>query len=112
MNIIDFLIEDHERICKQLVMVRRCLLEGCLRDKIEGLIKSYKLHESIEERILFPPLLDFLIDFPERRALISEYEKSHKDVWDLMKRVKETLEFSRFEALQQAFFLKTLIRLG
>ena len=104
MNIIDFLTEDHEKLRRQLKKIHQCLSQSCLRDKIEGFIKSYRLHESVEGKILFPSLLEILIDYPDRRALIANYEQTHKDMWKLMDRMMKSLEFSSFEILQQLFF--------
>ncbi len=104
MNIIDFLIEEHEKMRRQLVVIRQCLSQACLRDKVEGFVKEYKLHESIEDKVLFPPLIEIFARSPEKKAVVVDFEQSHRDIWKSMKHLTEALDRSRHEVLRQAFF--------
>ncbi len=104
MNMIDLLIQDHDKLRKQLKMIHQCLSQNCLKEKVDGFVRSYQHHESLEEGFLFPSLMEHLKNFPDRRNLIADYESTHKDMWSLMNRMLYTLEYSRFEALQKAFF--------
>ena len=58
MDIIDFLMDDHVKMQKEMVAIRQDIFHGNATQRIRTLIERYELHESIEEEILFPKLPD------------------------------------------------------
>ena len=103
MNIIDILVQDHDRIRKELVEIHRALSHGDLRSKIRIFLSSYELHESIEEEILLPTL-DLLPEDARSEKLLPPYAKMHEAIWELLDHMMDILNHADFGELSAAFF--------
>ncbi len=104
MDILDFLTNDHDSMRKHLVEIRRSLGHVHLKEKIEEFVKNYKIHEAIEDHILFPPVEKVMQASDDKTSLISGYEKTHAEVWELLLKMTHALPGCHPKDLQQAFF--------
>ena len=103
MDIIDLLTEDHDRLRKGLIKIRRSLSNPDLRNRIKAFISTFELHESIEDEILFPGVKDALKNSVSGKS-VSGYEKVHEEIWILLDQLMDSLRTMRLEDLQRAFF--------
>ena len=101
MNIVEMLIEDHERLRSGLAHVRQCLYRPGSGCQLEEFIRNFEQHESVENHILFPEL-----DFPAGPDSpgLAEYEGEHHLIWGKLQQLREALDAGDLHELQTAFF--------
>ena len=102
MDIIDFLMDDHVKMQKEMVAIRQDIFHGNATQRIRTLIERYELHESIEEEILFPKFEDALRSRSD--AQLSKCVDAHGEIWELFGKMVDCLNSRRCKGLQEAFF--------
>ncbi len=101
MNIVDLLIEDHDRMRQELAGIRSCDSESDMRSKLKEFISKYELHESIEDEILFPAMSSKPKKAPAQMA--AQYEKSHEKIWGSLDQLVNRLGHASFDELRDAY---------
>lgn len=100
MNILEILVNDHERLRRAMVEVRHCLTEITLRQKLREFISRYELHESVEEELLYPAIRPLAAELP----MLAGFEKMHDAIWTELDRMMALLDRASLRDLQQEFF--------
>lgn len=104
MNIIDFLLLDHQRLCHDRVEIRKTLSEGLfLLEKLKKYISDLELHETMEHYFLIAKLQEI----PGREkldGLIATYEKEHKEIWEFIGQLSQSVNSLEASSVQQVFF--------
>lgn len=104
MNIIEFLIDDHDRLRRDCVEIKRNLADGIfLRNKIKKYIADMELHESIEFRFLITKLNRMDLD-SRLSALIITHEEQHEKIWALIEELVQAVSARHLPAIQKIFF--------
>src|SRR3989338_5479057 len=98
MNVIEFLVQDHDQLRRELVDIKKNLTLTDLRDKTEHLVSHFEMHECVEEEILFPSLEGLENCFLER------YEKIHSEIWDILEQFRNLTRLHKLQMLKQSFF--------
>lgn len=103
MNILDLLKDEHTRLSTELVNLRKNLTHPDIRGRIKHFISEYEVLESVEEDILLP-LLEGLPTNPGETEIMEKCHEDHKNIWDLLNQLLESVDTMRFEKFQRAFF--------
>lgn len=98
MDIIKFLIRDHIRLRDDLVQIKKNLNRVELPEKINELISHMEIHESVEEKILFPGLSSNV------RTQLHPARVSHTQIWAMLDQFREVTRLHQTESVQQSFF--------
>lgn len=102
MDIVDLLANDHVKIRDELETMKQALYQAGLTQRIERFIMDYRLHEKIEEELLFPAVRGALKDEADAQWL-AHYGDKHKQVWTLLHEWLESLKTEELLDIQEAF---------
>ena len=103
MNVIEWLVEDHDKLRRELVNIRKNLCDASLKKRVKNFAFDLEFHESIEEEILFSQMGDHIADEMTGKAM-SHCEDAHDEIWRLIDELLEKVDQHHFSDLQQCFF--------
>ncbi|OGR84038.1 MAG: hypothetical protein A2901_03550 [Elusimicrobia bacterium RIFCSPLOWO2_01_FULL_54_10] len=102
MDIIDFLIEDHNRMRLELSKIHKQLNDPNLRQIVKTFITDFETHESAEEDILFPALRRYQKE--ELGPLALSYDLDHEKIWELLDELMSTVDYGSLDHIQRVYF--------
>ncbi len=105
MDVIEFLIEDHNRLRKELERIGENLSENGLKESLRAFVSHYDFHESVENEIL---------SSEKANGDVHGYKWIHSGAHSLLKDLQGFVEsqhpvyiqraFSNFQVLTQSHF--------
>lgn len=104
MNIVEFLTEDHEALREERLEIKETLSEEVVRKKMGRYIAHCELHETIEDKFLFPTLMPNLPNKNKPQAkFVASFQKEHERIWNLLVRLHEDIKRKNISSLQEDF---------
>lgn len=104
MDIIQFLILDHERLRHDRLDIKKSLSEGViLNNRIKKYISDLELHETIENKFLISKL-NALPDKEKLDTLVDGYKSEHHKIWEHIQELIDHIQTGRLASIQQTFF--------
>lgn len=103
MDIIQFLIQDHDRLRADALQIRKHLKEKIVREKIKKYIAHFERHEWIEDKFLLGHLKNIAAR-SEIENLMHEYEKNHREIWKSLNHLMQDVDNRDFQMLRTDFF--------
>lgn len=100
MNIIDFLIQDHDRLRRELTEIHRNLFRRDLPARMKSFMANFEMHESIEDEILFPAM----VRGGEPLQEMEDCEEAHSKIWSDLNGMLDFTNLKCPTRLQQAYF--------
>lgn len=104
MNIIEFLIADHDRLRKDCMEIKNSLSSGKMaRERIKHYIGHLELHEAVEQRFLISKL-KALQECDKLNPWLTNYEEEHKRMWSFLDELLDVTKMKEFSVIQKTFF--------
>ncbi len=103
MNVLDWLVQDHDKFRGRMAAIHRSMAHKDTRDQVKELISLYEIHEAIEEEILFPAF-DAALRARPFKIIAPDHEKMHEAMWSHLDKLVDSLNQCHHAGLLQAFF--------
>lgn len=89
MDILEYLIKDHDELRRKIELVGRFLHQSEFAGRFHSLLAHFELHEDIEEEIVFPRLSE--AREADGSDVAFDYEKDHTALWRKLRDLRDSL---------------------